>query len=624
VAPYETQAATSPRVGGYFIEWGVYGRQFFVKNVETSGSAAKVGHIYYAFGGVGTGACTAADPWADYQMGYTSANSVDGTNDTGYNWGLADGIAPAQGNFKQLLELKAKHPGLKVLWSFGGFGADFTNAAADPTAFANSCFALLNQPGWAGLFDGIDIDWEYPNACGATCDTSGPLAFANLLSALRTKFGPTALITAAVSAGEPKINATDYYTASQYVDWYNVMTYDFFGTWAATGPTALNAPLSPWPGMPTSAGQDHFYADYALALYVSKGVPASKLNLGIPTYGAGWTGVPNVNGGLNQPATGPATGTWQNGTEDYKVLATSCPPTGVIAGTAEAYCGGNWWTYDTPATVAAKVNHAKSLGLGGVFFWELSGDTSNGVLVASTVQSDLIWQDSNGKPVVWYLNGTTFGGAGDFISYLGSPAGWRIAGSADFNHDGQADLVGQNGASIMFALMSGKTVQSTQSLTPSPGAAWSVRAVADFDGDGQPDIVLQNPDGAVVIWLLNGYSLKSGAMVYGSALPGWTVRGAADFTGDGHPDIVLQHDNGTVVVWPMNGTVREPGIVVSGPLAGWTLRGAADLDGDGQPDLVFTDSASRVVAWLMNGTALKSGASIYSSPVPGWTLRTVR
>ena len=46
-----------------------------------------------------------------------------------------------------------------------------------------------------------------------------------------------------------------------------------------------------------------------------------------------------------------------------------------------AYCGGNWWSYDTPATLAGKVEYEKQQGLGGVFFWELSGDTGSGVLI---------------------------------------------------------------------------------------------------------------------------------------------------------------------------------------------------------------------------------------------------
>ena len=58
-----------------------------------------------------------------------------------------------------------------------------------------------------------------------------------------------------------------------------------------------------------------------------------------------------------------------------------CPPTGTIAGTAYAYCGGNWWSYDTPGTIAGKMSYKKSQSLGGAFFWELSGDTSNGALI---------------------------------------------------------------------------------------------------------------------------------------------------------------------------------------------------------------------------------------------------
>jgi hypothetical protein len=241
-------------------------------------------------------------------------------------------------------------------------------------------------------------------------------------------------------------------------------------------------------------------------------------------------------------------------------------------------------------------------------------------------KSDLIWQDSNGTPVVWYLNGTTFSGSGDSLVFPGSPAGWRIAGVGDFNGDGKVDLVAQNGNTISIGVMNGKTVQSTQTVPTAVPSGWFLRAVADFDGDGQSDLVLQNQNGSVVVWLMNGNpaTVKSGVVVYGSALPGWTVRGAADFTGDDQPDILLQHDNGTVVVWPMTGTTMGTGITVSGPVAGWTVRGTADLDGDGKTDIVWQYTDGRINGWLMNGTTLKSGITIYSSAVPGWTIQAVR
>lgn len=85
-------------------------------------------------------------------------------------------------------------------------------------------------------------------------------------------------------------------------------------------------------------------------------------------------------------ATGAAPGTYEaGGIEDYKVLKNRCPATGgTVGGTAYAVCGNEWWSYDTPATIATKTAWAKSKGLGGgAFFWELSGDTSNGELISA-------------------------------------------------------------------------------------------------------------------------------------------------------------------------------------------------------------------------------------------------
>ncbi|MFC9243455.1 glycosyl hydrolase family 18 protein [Streptomyces sp. NPDC057136] len=359
---------------GYFTEWGVYGRNYHVKNLDTSGSAAKITHINYAFGNVQGGKCTIGDAYADYDKAYTADQSVDGVADT---WDQ-----PLRGNFNQLRKLKAKYPNIKVLWSFGGWtwSGGFGAAAQNPAAFAQSCYDLVEDPRWADVFDGIDIDWEYPNACGLTCDTSGPAALKNVASALRTKFGANNLVTAAITADGSaggKIDAADYAGAAQSMDWYNVMTYDFFGAWADKGPTAPHSPLTSYTGIP----QAGFTAADAIAKLKAKGVPAKKLLLGIGFYGRGWTGVTqSAPGGT---ATGAAQGTYEAGIEDYKVLKNSCPATGTVAGTAYAHCGTNWWSYDTPATVTSKMTWAKNQGLGGAFFWEFSGDTANGELVSA-------------------------------------------------------------------------------------------------------------------------------------------------------------------------------------------------------------------------------------------------
>ncbi|MDQ0932686.1 glycoside hydrolase family 18 chitinase [Streptomyces turgidiscabies] len=377
VAVRTTGGTTDPPTGnkvklGYFTEWGVYGRNYHVKNLVTSGSASKITHINYAFGNVKDGKCVVDDTYAAYDKAYTADQSVSGVADT---WDQ-----PLRGNFNQLRQLKAKYPNIKVLYSFGGwtYSGGFTQAAANPAAFAASCKAVVEDPRWADVFDGIDIDWEYPNACGLTCDASGAAAFKNLMSALRSQFGAHYLVTAAITADGSsggKLDAADYGGASAYADWYNVMTYDYFGAFDADGPTAPHSPLTSYAGIPAAG----FNSADAIAKLKAKGVPAAKLLLGIGFYGRGWTGVTqSAPGGA---ATGPAPGTYEAGIEDYKILKTSCPATGTIAGTAYAYCGNNWWSYDTPATIATKMAWAKNQSLGGAFFWEFSGDTSNGELV---------------------------------------------------------------------------------------------------------------------------------------------------------------------------------------------------------------------------------------------------
>ncbi|MFF0109179.1 glycosyl hydrolase family 18 protein [Streptomyces hirsutus] len=364
---------------GYFTEWGVYGRNYHVKNLVTSGSAAKITHINYAFGNVTNGQCKLDDAYAATDKAYTADQSVSGTADT---WDQ-----PLRGNFNQLRQLKAKYPHIKVLYSFGGwtYSGGFGQAAQNPAAFAKSCKAVVEDPRWADVFDGIDIDWEYPNACGLTCDTSGPAAFRNLSQALRAEFGKDYLVTAAITADGSsggKIDAADYGGAAQYLDWYNVMTYDYFGAFDKDGPTAPHSPLTSYNGIP----QDGFNSAAAISKLKAKGVPASKLLLGIGFYGRGWTGVTQAAPG--GAATGPAPGTYEAGIEDYKILKNSCPATGTVAGTAYAHCGGNWWSYDTPATIGGKMSWAKSQGLGGAFFWEFSGDTANGEL-ATAIDSGL-------------------------------------------------------------------------------------------------------------------------------------------------------------------------------------------------------------------------------------------
>ncbi|MFK0290591.1 glycoside hydrolase family 18 protein [Streptomyces sp. NPDC090442] len=366
--------AAGDKVVGYFTDWGIYDRNYQVKDVQTSGSADKLTHINYAFGNVQGGKCAIGDSYADYDKAFTADQSVDGKADT---WDDPNGL---RGNFNQLRKLKKLHPNLKILWSFGGWtwSGGFGEAAKDPAGFAQSCYDLVKDTRWADVFDGIDIDWEYPNACGLTCDTSGKDAFTNVLKAVRDKFGKDNLVTAAITADASdggKMDAADYGGASQYVDWYNAMTYDYFGGWDAKGPTAPHSPLTSYQGIPKAG----FNTTDTIAKLKKLGVPADKLLLGIGFYGRGWQGVTQDAPGGTASAAAP--GKYEAGIDDYKVIKDRCPATGTVGGTAYAKCGDQWWSYDTPQTIGTKMAYKDAQGLGGTFFWELSGDTPDGELI---------------------------------------------------------------------------------------------------------------------------------------------------------------------------------------------------------------------------------------------------
>jgi chitinase len=155
------------------------------------------------------------------------------------------------------------------------------------------------------------------------------------------------------------------------------MTYDYFGAFNPAGPTAPHSPLTSYAGIP----QQGFNSEAAVDKLIGKGIPSNKILLGVGFYGRGWTGVTQAAPGGS--ATGAAPGTYEAGIEDYKVLKGRCPATGTVGGTAYAKCGSEWWSYDTPQTLASKMSWAKSKGLGGTFFWELSGDTANGELISA-------------------------------------------------------------------------------------------------------------------------------------------------------------------------------------------------------------------------------------------------
>lgn len=402
----------SKRVIGYFTQWGIYGRNYRVKNIDTSGSAGKLTHINYAFGNVRNNRCevgvtqpsdpntgVGGDAFADYSKAFGASESVSGAADT---WDQ-----PLRGNWNQLKQLKAKYPGLKVLISLGGWtwSRGFSSAARPENrqAFVASCIDAYikgNLPvtdgaggagAAAGVFDGIDIDWEYPVACGLTCGSAEDNAnFTALLAEFRRQLDavrPGLLLSIASGAGIDKIRVTDPAAYQSSLDYINIMTYDFHGAWEAK--TNHHSALFDSPNDP-STGDSRFYnSNDAVEAFLARGVPASKLNLGIGFYGRGWTNVANVNNGLYQNGSAAA-GTYEAGIEDWKVLKNLAWNSYIDSTTRGhwIYNGTTFWSFDNPAAVTGKMNYVKAQNLGGAFFWEFSGDDASGTLV-NTISNGL-------------------------------------------------------------------------------------------------------------------------------------------------------------------------------------------------------------------------------------------
>lgn len=397
-APAQAHRDNDPHVKvAYFTQWGIYGRDFQLADVQNSGAAARLTHINYAFGPVtADGVCASADPWADWQTPFSAENSVDGVADVAGQ--------PIAGNLNQLAELKSKNPRLRALISLGGWSgsAYFSDAVltdASRKKLVSSCIDLWikgNLPGLApgvasGIIDGIDLDWEWPGSAGNTGNIIRPedrQNFTLLLAEFRAQLDRLGRanrkhydLTAFVPAAPAKIDAGfEVRKIFRYLDFATVQGYDFHGTWepVTNQQSALRVPA----GAPDNPD---FSVENTINAWLAGGAPKKKLVLGVPYYGQGWTGVSGGGDGLFQPATGPAPGVFAAGTEDYKTLK-SLPAQGFTVhrdlrnGHAWLFDGTTFWTYDDPAVLLQKSLYIRAKGLGGAMMWSLDGDDATASL----------------------------------------------------------------------------------------------------------------------------------------------------------------------------------------------------------------------------------------------------
>lgn len=510
VDPNNKSYNTDPNtvVGTYFVEWGIYGRDYTIDNLP----ADNLTHILYGFipicgpnesvksvGGNSYNALMAAcqgvndyevvihDPWAAFQKSFPQA---------GHEYS-----SPIKGNYAMMMALKQRNPDLKIIPSIGGWTLsdpffDFTTKANRDT-FVASVKKFLNT--WK-FYDGVDIDWEFPGGGGAAPDLGDPVndgpAYIALMAELRVMLdeleaenGRTYELTSAIGVGHDKIEDVDYGDAIQYMDYIFAMTYDFYGGWnnVLGHQTALNCGNFMRPGQCDGSGLDEngepytgpaYTADNGIQLLLEQGVPANKLVVGTAMYGRGWEGVlPSSLSDPSDPMTGvgngklkgsSAQGVWEDGVIDYKGIkanmlgANNQGINGFEYGydeMAEApyvwnRTSGQLITFDDDRSVKAKGAYVRSLGLAGLFSWEIDADNGDILNAMHEGLAGGTTDPVNRKP-------TAAAGADQSVE---GPASVSLDGSASKDSDGTI-------ASYVWSQVSGTAVTLANGNT----------AVANFD-----------------------------------------------------------------------------------------------------------------------------------------------
>lgn len=313
------------------------------------------------------------------RINYAFANIQDGR--------IVTGSPVDEANFATLVGLKQQNPSLQVLISVGGWtwSGNFSDMVLTPQSrrrFIDSVVEFVDRY----KLDGLDVDWEYPGMTGNgnRFRPEDKRNYTLFLKELRARFNveqrklgrPLRLSVAAGSSTE-FIAHTELGRVQRYLDTVNLMAYDYYepGSDKISG---NHAPLYTDPADPKRASADQSVQEFERA-----GVPPRKIVLGVPFYGHVWGDVAPTDHGLFQPGV-PVPNAFAN----YGNIVSSMLNQGFTrywdAAASVPYLYSEqkreFVSYEDTESLALKCAYIRRKGLGGVMFWDYTGDPSGALL----------------------------------------------------------------------------------------------------------------------------------------------------------------------------------------------------------------------------------------------------
>jgi len=281
-----------------------------------------------------------------------------------------------------LEKIRRINPDINIVLSIGGWGADgFSQAAATEEGrvkFAKTAVKIMEE----NHMDGIDIDWEYPCSSQAEIASSpnDKETFTLLICELRRQIdacrkGQT--LSVAVGALRSCVENTDMREVQKYLDYVQLMTYDFHGVFTPT--TGHHANLYD----DTVIDEEKISAERTVEMYAKAGVPIEKMVMGAAFYGRCWNKVPAEHFGLGQVAE-------ESGVKGCPYsLIQEFLQTGEggftyhwdeDAKAAYLYNGDTFISFEDKRALSLKVDYVKKHNMAGIMFWEYSEDQTRSLV----------------------------------------------------------------------------------------------------------------------------------------------------------------------------------------------------------------------------------------------------